>query len=529
MEFFMLFRLSSYGWFLALVIGMGTECFAQDGGDEETNARIRALELRVQQLEQALVEALALPSPAPESSSATEAVPGTAPTPERGDQGLTARTGVAEAMEQQGAYDYDKAMFGPIKPLESADGRFKTFVFGYLQADIAAYSQSGDWNGIFETGAENGSVDTDFSGGAKMRRVSLNVASIVEQDWIGFLSYNLADGGSEVDSGLRAAAIVYRGIRPWWLMAGQFGNSVGLESSTFNTYLSMVERPMIANAFVYAPGAPVMALIAAHRGQLTYARAGIFGKNTKVDSEFDEGWGVHGRFLLQPNRERRLSSQVGVSGYWRKPEEETVGDGHSPSCRARDIGSGFRFNTSGISAVDGTSLVDTEKFCDVEDYTYTAAEGAYSRGPLWVQGEWGIAKVNTKANGSYEFDGGYIDLGYFLTGESRNYNPYFGQFWRLKPQHDLGAGGAGAFELRARWQTIDLNDRVVVDGGTLKGVAGGEAEGFSIGLNWYVNAFAVAMFNAGRMNVEYPMAEGGRLGTREAKVDEYVARFQLSF
>ncbi|MXX21666.1 MAG: hypothetical protein F4Z93_00760, partial [Rhodospirillales bacterium] len=360
-------------------------------------------------------------------------------------------------------------------------------------------------------------------------RASFGIANVVEQDWIVFMSYNLADGGEQVDSGLRAAAIVYRGIKPWWLMAGQFGNSVGLESSTFNSFLGMAERPMMSNAFAYAPSAPVMALIASHRGKLTYSRFGVFGKNSGVDSDFDEGWGLHGRFLLQPHKERRFSSQIGVSGYWRKPEEEVVGSDHMRSCPEGSMGSGFRFRAFGISAVDGTSLVNTGKFCAVEDYTYVVGEGAVSRGPVSLQGEWGTAQVNTKSSGSYEFSGGYVDVGYFLTGESRNYNPYFGQFWRLKPNNDLGQGGLGAFELRARWQTIDLNDRVAVVDGNVTGVTGGEASGFTVGLNWYFNAFTRAIFNAGRIDVEYPTAVGGRLGTREASVDEYVARVEIFF
>ena len=517
----MFVRLLAYAYAVAFVVGIGTQAVAQESGPAETDARIQALEQRVQQLEKALGEALAIktaePSPVAESAAA---VAQTEPAPNGNNR--------SDITGQQGAYNYDKAFFGPITPLSSSDGRFKTFLYGNLQTDLAAYSESGDWQGIFSD-EYNGEDDTDFSGGGKMRRVSFGIASVVEQDWIVFMSYNLADGGEQVDSGLRAAAIVYRGIKPWWLMAGQFGNSVGLESSTFNSFLGMAERPMMSNAFAYAPSAPVVALIASHRGKLTYARFGVFGKNSGVDSDFDEGWGLHGRFLLQPHRERRLSSQIGVSGYWRKPEEEVVGDDHMRSCPVGSIGNGFRFKAFGSSAIDGASLVNTGKFCDVEDYTYTVAEGALSRGPFSLQGEWGIARVNTKSSGDYEFSGGYVDAGYFLTGESRNYNPYFGQFWRLKPNKDLGQGGLGAFELRARWQTIDLNDRLAVVDGSVTGVTGGEANGFTVGLNWYFNAFTRAIFNAGRINVEYPTAIGGRLGTREASVDEYVARVEIFF
>lgn len=518
----MILRLLTYACAVSLVVGMGTQAFAQESGSAETDARIQALEQRVQQLEKALAEALGIESAeAPPAAESAPAVAQAEPAPNG-----NARSDITG---QQGAYNYDKAFFGPIGPLTSSDGRFKTFLYGNLQTDLAAYSESGDWAGIFGDDYYIGKDDTDFSGGGKMRRVSFGVASVIEQDWIVFMSYNLADSGDQVDSGLRAAAIVYRGIKPWWLMVGQFGNSVGLESSTFNSFLGMAERPMMSNAFAYAPSAPVVALIASHRGKLTYSRFGVFGKNSGVASEFDEGWGLHGRFLLQPHRERRLSSQIGVSGYWRKPEEEVVGSDHMRSCPEGSIGSGFRFKAFGISAIDGTSLVNTGKFCAVEDYTYVVAEGALSRGPVSLQGEWGVARVNTKSDGDYEFSGGYVDVGYFLTGESRNYNPYFGQFWRLKPKNDLGQGGLGAFELRARWQTIDLNDRLGIVGDEVTGVTGGEASGFTVGLNWYFNAFTRAIFNAGRINVEYPTAEGGSLGTRKASVDEYVARVEIFF
>ncbi len=505
-------RVLMYLLAFALVAGPGGGLLAEEVSSSETDARIRALEERVLQLEQALSEARAQAAPTP-SAPATAAAEQQASDSQA--QGVSGGAGA-------GGYNYDKSMFGPLRPLSSADGRFKSFLFGHLQIDAAAYGQDDAIPQI--TGRQ------DFSGGTKMRRVSFGVASIVEQDWIVFLSYAMADGGEQVDSGLRAAAIVYRGIRPWWLMAGQFGNSVGLESSTFNQYTSMVERPMIANAFVYAPGAPLMALIAAHRGELTYVRGGIFGKNSKVDSEFDEGWGVHGRFLVQPHRERRLSSQFGVSGYWRNADEETVGSDHLTWCRQGTTGDSLRYNAFGSSAIDGTSLVDTGKFCGLDDNYYVAAEGAYANGPFSIQGEWGTARVNTKDDGAYNFSGGYVDVGYFLTGESRNYNPYFGQFWRVKPTRDLGEAGLGAFELRARWQTIDLNDRVRLTADGLGGVAGGEASGFTLGLHWYLNAFTRALFNAGRTNVEKPILDSdGQLRNYEGSVDEYVARLEMTF
>jgi phosphate-selective porin OprO and OprP len=70
--------------------------------------------------------------------------------------------------------------------------------------------------------------------------------------------------------------------------------------------------------------------------------------------------------------------------------------------------------------------------------------------------------------------GGYLGASCFLTGERRPYDAKRGVFTRVKVDRPLQAGGAGAWELAARADYIDLNS---------DGVKGGEQISYIGGVN----------------------------------------------
>ena len=76
--------------------------------------------------------------------------------------------------------------------------------------------------------------------------------------------------------------------------------------------------------------------------------------------------------------------------------------------------------------------------------------------------------------------GGYLGASYFLTGEHRNYDPKRGVFDRVKVEHPLQDGGAGAWRWPRVPDHIDLNN---------DGVKGGEQISYIGGINWYPNNF----------------------------------------
>ena len=70
--------------------------------------------------------------------------------------------------------------------------------------------------------------------------------------------------------------------------------------------------------------------------------------------------------------------------------------------------------------------------------------------------------------------GGFIQAGYFLTGETRKYKGSAGKFDRTKPSRPLSKGGYGGFELVARFDTLDARN------------AGDEkSEAYTVGATWY--------------------------------------------
>ena len=54
------------------------------------------------------------------------------------------------------------------------------------------------------------------------------------------------------------------------------------------------------------------------------------------------------------------------------------------------------------------------------------------------------------------YDGGYGEIGIFLTPDTRGYHN--GQFDRTVPVHPVGAGGIGAVEWNVRYDYLDLTD-----------------------------------------------------------------------
>ncbi|MEH2512538.1 phosphate-selective porin OprO/OprP [Nitrobacteraceae bacterium AZCC 1564] len=143
--------------------------------------------------------------------------------------------------------------------------------------------------------------------------------------------------------------------------------------------------------------------------------------------------------------------------------------------------------------IDPTTLISTGAIANASGVQVYGAEAAATYGPLYLQGEYywynvdrdastGLAPVGAP---SLQFQGGYAQASYVLTGETRTYNTSTAAYNGIKPRDpfSLQGGGWGAWEVAGRVSTIDLNDRV----GTALGVAGGRQTVYTAGLNWYVN------------------------------------------
>jgi phosphate-selective porin OprO/OprP len=84
---------------------------------------------------------------------------------------------------------------------------------------------------------------------------------------------------------------------------------------------------------------------------------------------------------------------------------------------------------------------------------------------------------------SLNFQGGYVEASYTLTGETHTYNPGSAAYSGVVPANPFSwaTGGWGAWEFAGRYSVVDLDDRL----GFADGIAGGKQTVYTAGLNWY--------------------------------------------
>jgi phosphate-selective porin OprO/OprP len=333
--------------------------------------------------------------------------------------------------------------------IRSKDGDFVWRLGGRLQVDAAGYLND----------------NSDLNSGSEIRRARLEMLGTVWRDWDFKLQYDFTEAGPE---GFRDAYIRYTGFKDYGvngITVGQFKEPFSLEELTSSNYISFMERAL-PNVFVpkRARGIGVNGTYA----DVLTAAAGFFGEGVDSD-DFDnddesEGYGGSGRVTFAPIHTPTRVVHVGGSASWRTPDEAAM----------------VRFRQRPESHVTDVRLVDTDVF-EADDFASYGAEAAVVYGPLSLQGEFIGTSVDRQRFDTPDvgFSGWYVFGSWFLTGESRPYEFDTGVFGNLKPKSVVGKGGIGAWELLARYSSLDLSDGVI---------DGGEEKDVTLGLNWYPNS-----------------------------------------
>lgn len=95
-----------------------------------------------------------------------------------------------------------------------------------------------------------------------------------------------------------------------------------------------------------------------------------------------------------------------------------------------------------------------------------------------------------------------------------NYKSSGGNFSKINPKSVVGDGGLGAWQVAARFSNLDLNDG---------DINGGEAQSFTLGVNWYATAKIRFTLNY----VDVLEADGGPHPEDEPSLIQF--RSQLAF
>lgn len=171
-----------------------------------------------------------------------------------------------------------------------------------------------------------------------------------------------------------------------------------------------------------------------------------------------------------------------------------------------------RFRTR-PEARSASRWIDTGRIRGADWYELANVEGVLNIGATQIVAEW-MNLFLQRDDGTLPnddnlyFNGGYVYVAHFLTGEHMPWDRETGQLDRPEPfenfflvrNEDGSLGrGWGAWQIAARYSTADF---------TNEDIAGGVGESLTLGLNWYWNSYARMQFNyiVGRIDERAPAA-----------------------
>ncbi|WP_428305801.1 porin [Lacipirellula sp.] len=285
---------------------------------------------------------------------------------------------------------------------------------------------------------------------------------------------------------------------------GNQKDPIGLEHIQSSRFLDFMERSYLQDAFFgpfnngFSPGIMVHSYNEAETVTWQY---GIF-RNTQNSFAYDIGdsqFAATGRLTCVPWSACEDSELIhlAIAGSYRGlDQDETVSDGN---IRLRSRAS-LRNGPGPLNPTIADTNFAGRIFAD--NQLLLNPEFAYVHGPWLFQSEYCGGWINggtfTPTGGApvdpgqVFFQGSYVNVLYFLTGEHRAYDRHEARFGRVIPNEnamrlrDGTLTGLGAWQVGARYGFLDLNDA---------GIAGGYIQDLTLGLNWFLNPHSKLQFN----------------------------------
>jgi phosphate-selective porin OprO/OprP len=396
----------------------------------------------------------------------------------------------------------------------TADGRNTLSITGRVHWDV------GDYLNVSPKNSRVGPAN--LNSGENFRRARLGVTGKVFGDWNYSLIY---DFGGTTDSGagginaggIEQAEISYTGFRPWVIEGGAQDVPYTLDEATSSNDIMFIERASSQVIAANIAGGDFRENFGGHwNNDRLWLGAYFTGPQTgTARTGIASQIGAVQRAAFQVLNSDQMSFHIGADA------EELIKPPISSAGGFRTLGS---LSDRPELRIDPTSIIGTGAWGSVTNPVTGAnvigAELAGGYGPLFGQAEYFHYTVGRSGLKDANFDGGYIQASYTLTGEHRKYNPATGAYTGISPAHpfDLAhfsEGAWGAVELGARYSIIDLNDNY--GGGTASAasstsIAGGKQQVFTLGANWYVNNNIRFMLNYLHGKIDKPEGTAGVAG-----------------
>lgn len=423
-------RVGLYGVLLSSVVML-----CSSGAYADESAKIRELEERIARLEELLAE------------TKQDVKKVAQPLGEENKKPLQKIQSVAVLSEDESKLAY--VMLNPGPYIKRYDDKYSFKLTGRLMLDTAFYNDDA----------------YDYADGTVLRRLWVGIEGTVGKDWYWRAEPDFAN--DEVV--LRDAYIRYQGVDGVTLTAGHQLEPFGMSSLTSSKYLTFVERSL---TYALQPSRRIGFEVDFTLSPEWMLHTGIYGGTTSSPSpRDDEGYSVSARTHFTPYYEGTNLVHVGLAASLREPNGDVV-----------------RYKSRPEANVDAHNIVDTGVLHRVDGMQLYGVELAGQWDSFHIQSEYNLLEVARETRQDLTFNSWYTSIGWFVTGEARSYSQKSGVFGRVHPKNEfsLDKGGVGAWEIAARYSSLDLND---------EDVHGGEVNNVTLGVNWYPNSYVRFMLN----------------------------------
>jgi len=450
----------------------------------------------------------AMSEPAASGGTATQIVPTSAINTYVPQDDLAAR--VAELESQ----------LGKINTKAAADkkkqaGAPSVKVGGRIQADWAMFDQSESNRGIYG----------DWGDRCEFRRARI----FVKGDAFHVIDYkfqmDFADNPSVYTGSNQSTSFkdVYITLKELPLLGhvriGHYKEPFGLDQLTSAKYITFMERSLCdENTIIPGRNTGIMVFDHSENERLTWAIGAfksVMGAEPPIrKNEYEGGTALTMRGTILPWYDEGSGGRglvhIGGAYSYRDLDDDEIRLKMTPESHL------------------GETILDTGNIA--ADYWQIAGgELAFVYGPFSIQSECFGGWVHPEGGGSdIQFNGCYVYVSYFLTGEHRRYKLSNGVFDRIKPHENFFRVrdengyvqmGKGAWEIAYRYSTLDLMDGPVAN-------RGGLARDHTLGLNWYLNPYTRVMWNYVNSNIPYSDDTGNPAG---GTVNVFEMRAQIDF
>ena len=325
-----------------------------------------------------------------------------------------------------------------------------------------------------------GLVTRNLGFNSRVRRIRLGAEGTIPGGFAYKFEMDYANGSV----GFGDAIITYAPSgKPYSLTIGNHETLNGLEQITSSRFTSFMERAAFDDAFVNTRRIGISAGYVNAAGDMRF-NAGMFTGHS-IDGTFDnDSWIAAARATYSP---LMGANQLHFGANFQHREFQTNNNGATASSsgqpstnqiaryRARPYSqtTDIRFVDSGNFAAKSDDIFGLE-FGGIFKSLHVAAEGQYLKSNAYGAGDTldfddnnlnrfpGDTVTALVPDGSPSFWGGYIEAGYFLTGETRGYKN--GLWDRTKVLNPFSKGGWGAVQLNGRVDYLNLDDDGLTEG-----------------------------------------------------------------